>query len=111
VTDDIVAFIRARLYDDQFSAELAAPDWPPGDEVAGQPESIRVGALVHRFNPDRVFRGVEAKRKIVAELDRSLTADPELPGVRQSRGWLMWATVHLVSEWSTHPDFRAEWTQ
>lgn len=105
---DIVAFIRARLYDDQFSAEIAAPEWPPGDEVAGQVESILVGAHAFRHDPARVLRGVKAKRRIVdlwtTFLDGYDGDEWRLPEHARD-------TLRLLAfEWSTHEDYRAEWT-
>jgi hypothetical protein len=125
VSDDIVAFIRARLDEDAERAQgaigdqwqfrtkgghayIARRDADPLSAVA-EAGDTQTGWHIARHDPDRVLRGVEAKRKIVAELERSLTLDQTRPDVHQSTGWLMWTMVQFASEWSTHPDYRQEW--
>ena len=84
--DDVIAFIEARLDEDEATAKAAAsvagPDWwfdladsylksPPGSFVAdtmnapGGDEAI--GPFFARHDPARVLREVEAKRAILAE--------------------------------------------
>lgn len=111
-TDDIVAFIKIRLHEDQTVASDALKHWPPGDEIAGQVDSILVGAHVHRQNPHRVLRGVEAKRTALA-LHAQGHECPSEVGEPNMSGWYEsdCPTIRAqASEWSTHDDFRPGWT-
>lgn len=114
MTDDIVTFIKIRLHEDQVAAQDALKDWPPGDEIAGQVDSILVGAHVHRQNPQRALRGVKAKRRIVDDFWFA----GGIAEVRDEQGIVIAGgsdavnsvLLLLASEWDTHPDFRPEWT-
>lgn len=132
MTDDIAAFIKIRLHEDQMSALDALKHWPPGDEIAGQVDSILVGAHIQRQNPQRTLRGVEAKRRLVDDLlaqdhfsnDRDWYGcqslkegpgdGPDVPTGRPctcGRDEDVERRLRLIAlEWSTHEDYRSEWT-
>jgi hypothetical protein len=114
MTDDIVTFIKIRLHEDQTAALDALKHWPPGDEIAGQVESILVGAHVQRQNPHRVLRGVKAKRRILDDLHVKITDLEDAIGFEIDRDSSREASDLLLrllaSEWSTHEDYRSEWT-
>lgn len=158
MTDDIVAFARARLDEDESDAQDASSrsaDWeraetPPArwgrDEPA--PEILSGGRLymtfeedkgaplavdhVLRHDPARVLRGVEAKRRILDDLDaaaselehaivraRTTNGRGDELGERDDRERVIrkrvkYATLgrvveDLIAEWSTHPEYRTEW--
>jgi Family of unknown function (DUF6221) len=132
VTDDIVAFIRARLderQDADWHERTCQPHrtMPPGTPLglAGSPMSCNCGV------PDEVGRSVEAKRRIVdahelevfkvdaAPFD-SYTGEPrpdEYDVICSTCGWATsdpssgCLTVRLLaSERPDHPDYRKQWT-
>lgn len=129
VTDDIVAFIRARLDEDADLVETIreggfhAPTWTsqPNEEgtwpILCEPDdSTPIGYItdgrweiqhVARHDPARVLRGVEAKRRIVAECEYNINYHLAV-GARA----VLLATVTLkllASEWSDHADYQQEW--
>ncbi|HEX3782729.1 MAG TPA: DUF6221 family protein [Pseudonocardiaceae bacterium] len=111
MTDDLVAFIRARLDEDANVAQQAVDEqmkYPqdhdqPAHKRLLYPYPERLARCVHdgRHDPNRALRGVEAKRRIL-----NLVA-PE-------PGWAPWdssgdALRALASEFADHPDCREEW--
>lgn len=125
MTDETVAFIKARLNEETSLAQAAgAGEWTTGthpsdecriegddltiyDEGGHSPDQARHIAL---HDPARALRGIEAKRRIVDELERSLGLDPDDESVRASVAWLSWCVRQLDTEWSTHPEFQTEWS-
>ena len=125
MTDDIVAFIRARLDEDLRLAIKAhaatenaqgVAEWyrssTDGIGVTGTNNMIltdghgfldeHISNHVVAHQPDRALRAVEAKRRIV-------------DCVAPEPGWAPWdgsddVLRALASEWSTHEDYRSEWT-
>ncbi|TCO57147.1 DUF6221 family protein [Actinocrispum wychmicini] len=116
--NDIVEFIRARLDEESALAQLVKeahvfPDdhdragaayWPTGrveSIVRSYPKpGHRAGLdLIVTFGPDRVLRAVEAKRAVV---ETCLFFTPDRFAARVFKD--------LATEWSTHPDYRLEWT-
>lgn len=97
MADDIVAFIRARL--DQQDAE------------SGDIHDVEVCALM-RFRdapcdcdePARVLRAVEAKRRIVATCEYWLWNDDR--GIDPCAAQVL---RDVASEWIDHPDYQSEW--
>jgi len=70
---DVGDFLRAQIHVDKRVALDALADWvegEDGDEMAGQPDSIRVGAHLVFWNPKRVLAECDAKLRLV-ELHRS----------------------------------------
>lgn len=132
MTDDLVAFLNARLSEDARVAEAAAPGpWSEtgrhsvgegmvhsdttGWAVVG---SVSTGygpkapyanvslnaAHIARFNPARVLADADAKRRIVAECEAAYGQD--------SRGMASLAdgTLALLAlPYAGHPDYRKEW--
>lgn len=159
--DNLIAFIKARLEEDEAAAKKAVPgpwrwaDWtamfgtleqerntlehspgsPPFPAVAERDrETTRVLRLedpleidpdqeasaehIARHDPARVLREVEAKRAIVAAHQPGSSGGPCSVCIADRRSWQddwcpdPWPceTVRkLVSIWSDHPAYRAEW--
>lgn len=135
MTDDIAAFIRARLDEDEEIAKGAA--YVHGELWASAPDHVTYiyntkseTDHVVRHDPARVLRGVDAKRRIVGSHHPNQPADewywtqrecadcghfwhritprPPQPEIGLEVGC---PTLRaLASEWSTHPDYRQEWT-
>lgn len=137
VVDDVLAFVRARLDEDETDARDAASrsaDWeraetpparwgvpdPPAEilsggklfmtfaEDKGAPLAV---AHVLRHDPARVLRGVEAKRRIVAEYEAAHTPDDDLGFEHGWKRGLGMSVEALAAEWSTHTDYRQEWAR
>lgn len=133
--DDLVAFIRARLDEDEQAATnclgvneragmlrgVQPARWEyRGGRVWSAPYSgvgdiLRVGHTwenegrhIALQDPLRVLRGVEAKRQTVALLVRSLPGgcDCEAHGHHDKAKQ---ALLLLASEWTDHPKFRQAW--
>jgi hypothetical protein len=127
--DDLIAFVTARLDEDEAAAKLAAreggaweqddPDRRPGaisslagpvvyDE--GSPDEYQ-GAHIARHDPARVLREVAAKRAIVRRCGWSVNEPDQYPnGLVSPRALLARQNlVDLAAVWNDHPDYRAEW--
>ena len=132
--DDLVAFLRARLDEDSAAAKKAAPEgeaWEldnvPEDsariEIAsphewevvvydeGRPSRGQAEHIL-RWQPARVLREVEAKRRIVDEYNEVRRMDrpePE-PEYAVGRAVGLGEAVRLLAlPYSDHPDYREEW--
>lgn len=95
--DDLIAFITARLAEDEAAAKLARPDYFTF-EVLGIFSALGDMRHVIRHDPARVLRELAAKRAILSE---------HIVG-----GWhpVPCLTLRaLASVYSDHPDYRAEW--
>lgn len=130
---ELVAFMRARLAEDEQAAE-SAPGGPwhvdsfpyvvpqpdlvwAADEIVAE---VRDGAAhIARWDPARVLRHVAAVRAVldgyevaerhVAETRRTA---PEYRWVQQAEGprdALLFVLRHLSAEHAEHPDYRQEW--
>lgn len=138
---DITEFIRARLDEDEQTARATTEDTEAGrwsidpyqadwatyivdahghtvaPYEAGSPTE-QVAAHIARHDPDRVLRGVEAKRRLIA----GHIPGPEQPDPDGEEGDT-WRRCYgheyvsypcsdlrdVASEWSDHPDYRQEW--
>lgn len=134
--DDLVAFLRAQLDEDDRAARAAVadnaggPDWinhrgyhPEYQPGLGTPSGIRVlsgtsGALDHvaRHDPARVLREVEAKRRIVEAFTAAAewSGHPSCPDeqrdlYRRAAGAHLDSCRHLAAVWAEHPGYRPEW--
>ena len=101
MTDDLAAFISARLDEDQRAADglyFAAriPDRRPDFTGCGGPAAE---AYWERFEPARILREAAAMRAILAQWQAS---PPESPVLTH-------ALYELAAIWSDHPDYRPGW--
>ncbi len=96
---DLVAFLRARLDEDEAEArETADADAEFWSDVKGD------GTYFDRFGPARVLREVEAKRVIIAECEPRARAGIGAARMAAQRTLRILATVYRG-----HPDYRPEW--
>lgn len=112
--DDLIAFIRARLDEDEAAANAGArrvgmpwraepqPGTPGGlviDELGlvGSTGGRYAAEHIARHDPARVLREVEALRHILFMANKFKTQD---------RAYLH---LLLAAVWSDHADFRQEW--
>lgn len=121
----VVAFVRARLADDETLAAAAlAPDemHPWGDRTMPQmaakdwPDAVRGylggtwGEHCARNDPARVLHRVRVWQALldVYRVEDESSADPVLSGWAQGIG----VAIRIMSgEWSQHPDYRQEWSR
>ncbi len=137
-TPDLVAFLRARLDEDEQIAHAASdlgaswyvdgrtgevaavqPDPKPGDSAVwvtcdseGLSAAVEEEQAVHiaRHDPARVLREVEAKRRIIAEYEAAAAdADPEDDADRALLSSLRGVLKALALPYAEHPEYRAEW--
>lgn len=105
MSDDLIAFLRARLDDEQREAEpLAAQHGEPGTDLLSGDERANVANAV------RVLRQVEAHRQIIDLAVRAAglsLRDPETYGPTASA--YSRAVREIAAIYSDHPDFREEW--
>ena len=133
MTGDLIAFLNARLDEDEAAAKGAAGDvweyrdtwvWCGPFEVAdifGGADMEEIGGHIARHDPARVLREVAAKRAIVATVSayeakidgewgccHSATgiAGGYCPEIRPDD---IRALRELAAVWSDHPDYRQEW--
>jgi hypothetical protein len=112
------AFLRARLDEDEVWAREAVPrPWLTQDNFIESPDGGEVARfnmkadarLAAQYDPARVLREVEAKRRILDQLGTDLSYRPPVPvGHRRA-----WAIASLIAEamagpYSDHPDYRRE---
>ena len=125
---DLIAFLNARLDEDEALANQAVP-WPWGSDPATAwigipgPDPLHVWAHMTAHNPCRVLREVAAKRRIIAA---TLAYEAKIDGE--------WACCHSAADiaagrcpeispdsigilrdiaavYSDHPDYRQEWAR
>jgi len=127
VTGDLIAFLNARLDEDEAAAKGAAGDvweyrdtwvWCGPFEVAdifGGADMEEIGGHIARHDPARVLREVTAKRAIVTRYAavRRAFGDREgglWPDVSRREKSHAYATLcDLAGIWSDHPDYQDEW--
>jgi hypothetical protein len=126
VSEDLIAFLRARLAEDEAAAQAASDGpWMPwhgrpglglghlefGIALPGQGSGSLAAIAtelwldaehIARHDPVRVLREVEAKRAIVDEIERELADDPTSETDR-------WRLSVLAAVYRDHPDYRQEW--
>jgi hypothetical protein len=110
--NDIVAFLRARLDEDEAAAKKATGEhWEfDGATVIYGHALEQVVDYVYddnqehiaRHDPARVLREIEAKRRIIADFE-----DESTP-LGETRG-LSGAIMHLTAVYDTHPDYQGKW--
>jgi hypothetical protein len=104
MTDDLTAFLNARLAEDEAVANAAASAalasyWLPS-EPSADPGYAAFRLHVASHDPFRVLREVEAMRKILAD---------RWGGPDHQDMWEHHVRL-LAAIWSDHPDYRPEWT-
>lgn len=108
MSDDLIAFLKARLDEDEHQASGLAG---ATRFVDGRPDFYGVGgpaadAYWEHFPPHRILHEVEAKRTIIREAR-------EMLGIAFSgeagEGLAIVALHQMASVYSDHPDYRAEW--
>ena len=127
MTGDLIAFLNARLDEDEAAAKGAAGDvweyrdtwvWCGPFEVAdifGGADMEEIGGHIARHDPARVLREVTAKRAIVTRYAavRRAFGDREgglWPDVSRREKSHAYATLcDLAGIWSDHPDYQDEW--
>jgi hypothetical protein len=124
--DDLIAFLRARLDEDEMAARAAAEAaqtsvWMDGAEgsvlgvggdmhLRGAVRSIDdIGPHIARWDPARVLAEVEAKRRIV-DWSESVEAKFAEAGLGEhANGTHMVFARWLAEPYAEHPDYRPEW--
>lgn len=132
--DDLVEFLRARLDEDEEAGKAATPgpwrathrddgthhvfaasdrkvhrdggyppDWPE-DVVNPTADADHIA----RYDPARVLREVEAKRRILADYERYATERRRAMGGWYDEGASPILAV-LAAVYADHPDYRPEW--
>lgn len=109
--DDLIAFLRARLDEDERTARAVSPCYPPDDPLAITED------LAHatRWGPARVLAEVEAKRRMVdlhqPAMDgggrTSCSSCGELNCC--SEPWPCPTARLLALPYAEGPDYRPEW--
>jgi hypothetical protein len=117
MTEDLIAFVRARLDETAARAEAAqANAWYQAEDLERQGfESADARLITYDADPARVLREVEAKRGVLAIYDQ-MTADAANSRAIVSSPGRIGLTVlkpvlcHMARAWADHPDYRAdEW--
>lgn len=136
MTDDLVAFLKARLdEDEQVALAAAAGTWLHGTErshlvdevVYGQspwgghiqhvcnvelagPQGLPSAAHIARHDPARVLAEVQAKRRIIGRFEE--TAPPYASSRQQEIHETLRDEVleFLALPYASHPGYRAEWS-
>ncbi|MDT9688182.1 DUF6221 family protein [Streptomyces sp. P9(2023)] len=98
--DDLIAFLRARLDEDEQTARAASDGWylyDPEQAIAFVP--VEDTQHIARHTPARVLAEVDAKRRILNDL----WGGPDHED--------MWAHhIRLLAlPYADHPDYRDEW--
>ena len=123
MTNDLIAFITARLDEDEAAAKAAQESAPSDGELAQQAgPCVDEAGYVHiaRHDPARVLREVAAKR---ARLDRhhpikdpavirlygTLCAWCSSLSVGARQRWPRPDVLDDLAVWNDHPDYIAEW--
>jgi len=130
--DDLVAFLKARLDEDEAVAQETVADFGDhwtvdGERVRGSVEYVDVldgpgmpYAHIARHDPARVLREVEAKRRLLALHaptgpggDDCVVCDygADSCGCMGTNGGWPCATLELLAlPYSGHPDYRPAWS-
>src|SRR6478735_11072312 len=98
--DDLIAFLNARLDEDEAAAKDVRYIWPTGFEVT--------------LNPARILREVEAKRVILGACVETLQGEDSHDyltdgGSGEEYELARFVIRQLAAVWSDHPDYRQEW--
>jgi hypothetical protein len=108
--DDLIAFLNARLGEDEAAAnEIHRPRICGSVDRDGEfdPDPIWCSCPY----PARVLREVEAVRRIIGEFaywEDKLSTDPEYPALADRYETAAAMIRPLAAIWSDHPDYRDE---
>lgn len=127
MTDDLVAFLRARLEERYAAAEAAGGDtWDVSsdgiwhEDLSRNPGAFAVGsygylgeegAHIALHDPARTLRKIEADRRIIDLAEEAWAKDDTNDGGYPS-GYadaLEDALASMAAEYDDHPGYRAEW--
>ena len=114
---DLVAFLKARLDEDEAAANAAWGvewDWRYIAQPFGERPSIAHTVHIARHDPARVLREVEAKRAMIARYERAAALPASVVSFThgQDDGYAQAcadAIRDAAAVWSDHPDYRQEW--
>jgi hypothetical protein len=131
VTDDLVAFLRARLDEDEQVAEALRgvrfhayeeggdDGWAIESDPDGDPGAIvgerALAEHIARWDPARVLAEVTAKRRIISLFSHAsphsvMSGQAEREDFRNGWQFAMWDALPLLAvPYASHPDYRAEW--
>jgi hypothetical protein len=116
---DLVAFLRARLDEDEARARKAEDEWD-AEWVSAEWQDLpdEVFAQARTYDPARVLREVEAQRAILDAYEwgkRRYDSREEMGDLAQDRHragevFALLATIQtLAAVYRDHPDYRREW--
>jgi hypothetical protein len=128
MANDLATFLRTRLDEEEQLARAASPaPWSANaehDEVlAADGETVADGFALSskqlratvdhivRHDPARVLREVEAKRRILDDLERFIAGGRDLPTDERAAGKATASGIVrlLALPYCNHPAYRAEW--
>lgn len=126
MTNDLVAFLRARLdEDEQIARDPMAETWTKaespsifvmgGGELVAETGAFADARHIARHDPARVLTEVDAKRRILKVHFRRRSHDWDEPGVKgfdcaQCADRFPCTTLRLLAlPYADHPDYREEW--
>jgi len=116
VLDELVAFLKARMDEDEAAAKAARrvqTEW----YVACDDDTVTIDSLrehIGRLSPARVLREVEAGRNILARYEDCLVRmeDPAYSGTAeyvQIREYEDFVLPNLAAIWNDHPGYDEDW--
>ncbi len=105
--EDLIAFVRARLDEDERTARAASAAWDGEDDSRAR-DGLSAASRdhAHRQSPEHVLRQVAALSSLTHVMA------PIVRGEHNGRAMLgvaMYALYGIAALWSDHPDFREEW--
>ncbi len=122
--DDLVAFLAARLDEDEQAAQSAVDElanwggpWLAiADDIAKRAhfDADEIGEHIARWDPARVLAEVEAKRRIIDEHEPLQngccdTCCEDGPYGDSNQAWPCRTVRLLALPYADHPDYREEW--
>lgn len=117
--DDLAAFLRARLDEDEQTARAATQgEWVWSREFVTPPgyHHRTVGPLepgdawfIARHDPARVLREVDAKRQIIVQHERYAAERRRMMGGWDPQSDDSPILAALATVYADHPDYRDEW--
>ena len=113
---DVIAFLKARLDEESASARAFAATcdergWGSEDEAWETLGPAGIAEWAAKRTADRVLREVEAKRRIVAELEAARYAEFATEDERD--GFVLALTrtaIALAATYSEHPEYDPAWS-